>query len=91
MTLRVDGLRSSETGAAVGEALERLFVDESVDGDVRLDAKPAGAMVWTTPWPLIISGFSRWHGPFEDAVRSAVAGVAPELVVTIEWDFPDPP
>ena len=91
MTLRVDGVRSSHTAFAVGKALEQLFVNEGIDDDVRLDKEPAGAMVWTTPWPLIISGISRWRGPFEDAVRSAVGAVSPELVVTIEWGYPDGP
>jgi hypothetical protein len=89
LTLRVDGLRSSHTAYAVGQAMERLFADEGMSDDVRLDEEPAGAMVWTTPWPLVISGLPRWRGRFENAVRSAVAAVAPELLVTIEWDYPD--
>jgi hypothetical protein len=92
MTLRVDGLRSSTTAAAVGQAMDHLFGDEGMTDDVRLDEEPQGAMVWTTPWPLIIAGdVRRWRGQFEDRVRSAVAAVAPELAVTVEWDYPDGP
>lgn len=90
MTLRVDGLRSSATAAAVGRAMDQLFRDEGMTDDVRLDEEPQGAMVWTTPWPLIIAGnVKRWRGQFDDKVRSAVAAVAPELEVSVEWEYPD--
>ena len=92
MTLRVDGLRSSATAAAVGATMDRLFRDEGITDDVRLDEEPQGAMVWTTPWPLIIAGnVKRWRDQFEDKIRSAVAAIAPQLAVTVEWEYPDGP
>ena len=91
LSLRVDGLRSSDTAFAVGAALQRLFAQEGITDDVELNEEPAGAMVWHTPYPLIISSFSKWHGPFEDSVRSAVRAVTPDLVVTIDWSYPDAP
>jgi hypothetical protein len=87
--LRVQALPTAGAAADVIAVLRKLFTEEGVADDVELVVAPGPAVVSHTPYPLIISRFYKWRDPFEDAIRSAVAAVAPHAVVTIDWGYPD--
>jgi hypothetical protein len=53
--------------------------------------EPTGSLAGRTPYPLIISGFDRWHDDFEARVRAAVSTAAPAATVTLTWGYPDEP
>lgn len=88
LSLRITGLSTVDARADVITALRQLFAQEGIDDDV-LVAQEGTTVIGQTPYPLIISGFHRWRGTFEGAVRSAVGGVAPHAVVEVEWGYPD--
>ena len=81
----------SSSSGDVAEALRQFLVQEGIDDDVELTDEQGSTVTARTPYPLIISGFSRWRGPFEDTVRETVRRVAPDAVVTLDWDYPDGP
>ena len=91
LSVRVGILPSTAVANDVAAALGEFFVDEQLIDDVDIAQAPGPVIVVSTPYPLIISGFYRWHDEFEARLRSAVGAVAPNGAVAIDWDYPDPP
>jgi hypothetical protein len=83
----VAALPSDERAEAVLAALARILADEGLDHDVDLDLS-GHTVTGRTPYPLIISRFHVWHGPFEEKVRAAVG---PDGTLSLDWDYPDGP
>ena len=78
-------LPTDERAEAVYAALVRLLADESLDREVDLD-RHGNVVTGQTPYPLIISSFHSWRGPFEDQVRAATGS---DGTLTLDWDYPD--
>lgn len=83
----VADLPSDERAEAVRAALARILVEESLDRDVDLDRR-GRVVTGRTPYPVIISSFHAWHGPFEEKLRAAVG---PDGTLALDWTFPDGP
>jgi hypothetical protein len=90
LALAVTGLVDEAAAAAAEAAVLGVLLAESIEDDVVLERSP-GSLTGHTPYPLIISGFYRWHDGFEAQLRAAVANAAPAASLTLTWGYPDGP